>query len=706
MRFPKARSILVCYVYRPPNSLISWFNNFSKQLELASKNRYETILLGDFNVDLTSHSYSNERNVLQDIIQLKSYTQIIDEYTRVTASSLSLIDHIYVTNVDNVKNSSVHKMSLSDHYAISLTWKKPQNKSVGNSCIHYRDSNHFDPNNFMQDFNILMHLNDSFNDSVNVMVENMTKAFLDMLNKHAPIKSKRIRHQNQPAWFTKDIKEAILERERSKKRHKFNEYRNHRNKVVKMIKNAKSKHYHRAIPESRGNSKKLWKEMHELTGKTTKTSPMFLMIDNEICNEQNILVNELNKYFTHVADEILNELSEVLPAEQYQPPMALYNFINNKLPHGVYFSIPEVDEASIETALNKLNTNKATGTDEIGANFIKLASPVLARHLCRIINISISSGVFPSLWKHAKVFPIFKSGNKTNMNNYRPISILNILSKIIESHVHDSFYNFLSSYNLLSPQQSGVRKNHSCETGLATLLSQWHQHIDDNFMIGSINIDLRKAFDLLNHDILCKKLKLYGCSNLTVAWFKSYLSELKQSVFMNESQSDFLNISHGVPQGSILGPLLFILLINDLPLCLTNSHIHMYADDTTLYALGKDVENINQTLNDELDKVNKWFNSNNLILNAKKTNCMLICTKQKRNTLINDKLCVHINGSYIDNVTEQNVLGLIIDKSLKFDSHVNYICKKLSKLFYLFSKIRYLLTYDAKDGDQTLCTKT
>ena len=119
-------------------------------------------------------------------------------------------------------------------------------------------------------------------------------------------------------------------------------------------------------------------------------------------------------------------------------------------------------------------------------------------------------------------------------------------------------------------------------------------------MIGSINIGLRKAFYLLNHDILCKKLKLYGCSNLTVAWFKSYLSESKQSVFMNESQSDFLNISHEVPQGSILGPLLFILLINDLPLCLTNSHIHMYADDTTLYALGKDVENINQTLNDEL----------------------------------------------------------------------------------------------------------
>ena len=156
-----------------------------------------------------------------------------------------------------------------------------------------------------------MHLNDISND---VIVENMTKAFLDMLNKHAPIKSKTIRHQNQPALFTKDIKEAILERDRSKKRHKFNEYRNHRNKVVKMIKNAKSKHYHRALSEINGNSKKLWKEMHELSGKKSKASPMSLMIDNEICNDQNILVNELNKYFTHVAEEIMNEHSEVLPA--------------------------------------------------------------------------------------------------------------------------------------------------------------------------------------------------------------------------------------------------------------------------------------------------------------------------------------------------------------------------------------------------------
>ena len=247
----------------------------------------------------------------------------------------------------------------------------------------------------------------------------------------------------------------------------------------------------------------------------------------------------------------------------------------------------------VKKALKSLDESKATGNDLLAAKYLKLASNGLACHLSEIINTSITKGVFSDLWKSAKVLPIFKNGDNKDMDNYRPISILNILSKIIESHVHNAFYAYLNNHDLISKYQSGFRKSHSCDTGLATLLSNWHKHIDNNDIIGNINIDLRKAFDLLNHGILCKKLEAYGCREITIKWFHSYLYERKQNVFIEKTSSDFMSITHGIPQGSILGPLIFILYINDLPLCLKNGYIHMYADDTSLYVVGKSVENLN-----------------------------------------------------------------------------------------------------------------
>ena len=306
------------------------------------------------------------------------------------------------------------------------------------------------------------------------------------------------------------------------------------------------------------------------------------------------------------------------------------------------------------------------------------------------------TGVFPKLWKQAKVFPIFKDGKRSDMNNYRPISILSILSKVIESHVHDSFYVFLSSFDLISKHQSGFRKHHSCETGLAALLSHWHEQIDNNKLIGCINIDLRKAFDILNHNILCEKLKIYKCSEVTVSWFRSYLSNRWQAVYLEDSQSKMLPIIHGIPQGSILGPLLFIMFVNDLPLCLMHSFIHMYADDTSFYVTGKNLNELNTLINSDLENVSRWFALNHLVINASKTNCMLVCTQQKHVRLGNVNLNVSINESLIQNVEHQNILGITIDNCLKFQLHVDNICKKLAKLCYLFTQVQNCLTYEGK----------
>ena len=183
------------------------------------------------------------------------------------------------------------------------------------------------------------------------------------------------------------------------------------------------------------------------------------------------------------------------------------------------------------------------------------------------------------------------------------------------------------------------------------------------------------AFDSDNYDIICKKLRIYGCPDLTVTWFESYLKTRKQNVIIHKCASSGVNVIHGVPQGSVLGPLLFILFINDLPLCLSNTHIHMYADDT-LYAIGNDTYEINQKINNDLITVSKWFKCNMLIVNELKTNCMLVCTQQKRARLVSDQLSLYLNNVQITDVEVKKVLGVKIDCNLKFVDHIDDICKK------------------------------
>ena len=370
--------------------------------------------------------------------------------------------------------------------------------------------------------------------------------------------------------------------------------------------------------------------------------------------------------------------------------------MKERLSPEIKFDIPLVTEEQIEKALKALDPTKTAGADQISARFVQMSATVLSRHLSYIVNTSIRTGVFPSSWKYAKVFPIFKGGCAKDCNNYRPISVLTILSKILETHVHDALYSFLSKYNLISAHQSGFRKNHSCLTGLTTLVSKWRGFLDEGKIIGCVNIDLRKAFDLINFEIMLKKLEIYGCSISTVLWFKSYLENRKQAVFIDDKHSNFLPVNYGIPQGSILGPLLYILYVNDLPLMLKHENILIYADDTSLYAVASTVRDLNIMLNAELSTVNKWLKSNRLVLNVKKTNCMLICNKQRRYKLRQDKLDIYVDGTAIANVTKHNVLGVIIDNCLTFDEQVENICKKLSKYVYLLCHIKDCLTYEAK----------
>ena len=336
----------------------------------------------------------------------------------------------------------------------------------------------------------------------------------------------------------------------------------------------------------------------------------------------------------------------------------------------------------------------STGTDNIGARLLKLAAPYIAEDITFICNKSIASSCFPDKWKEAKVSPLHKSGPLEDINNYRPISILPVLSKVLERHVSDSLTKYLNEDDLLHKTQSGFRTNHSCETALNFMSDSWLNAIDQGEMIGVVLVDFKKAFDLVDHDILLTKLKLYGIKNETLCWFKSYLSQRQQQVSINDIKSSFRPISCGVPQGSILGPLLFLLFINDLPLYTNNVLTDLYADDTTLYFIHKSLEAIERNLQIALNELNIWCKNNGMVLNTAKTKVMLITTKQKRNSLSNDDIELNYNDDQLQTISNSKILGVFVDNNLCWSEHVKHITKKIASNIWLLSKIKMYLSLE------------
>ena len=322
----------------------------------------------------------------------------------------------------------------------------------------------------------------------------------------------------------------------------------------------------------------------------------------------------------------------------------LKEFCQSKLPRNTVFNIPEIRVEQVQKYLATIDISKSTGSDNIGPRLLKISAPVISDSLTYLCNLSFKTGIFPSSWKEAKVKPLHKSGQCDDVNNYRPISILPTLSKLIEKHVHDSLTGFLNYHSLLYENQSGFRTKHSCETALVNMVSKWLQALNNGDLIGVLLVDFRKAFDLVDHTILLEKLKEYHLHDSVVSWFKSYLRGRKQFVELNNGISDDKMVRCGVPQGSILGPLLFLLFINDLPLYTTNVKPDLYADDTTLYDISKSKFELQRKLSAAAQDLLTWCRRNGMVINFDKTKLMLITSRQKRIQLNDTDLNISLNG--------------------------------------------------------------
>ena len=340
----------------------------------------------------------------------------------------------------------------------------------------------------------------------------------------------------------------------------------------------------------------------------------------------------------------------------------------------------------VMTAIDNLENKNSSGHDGISNKILKFIKFEISNSLALIINQMITTGIFPESFKTSKIVPLFKKGESSLLTNYRPISLLPTISKIFERIIHDQMYTYLNGNNLLAEQQYGFRKLHSTEYAAVNLIDHVAKQMESGHTPCNLYIDLSKAFDTLSLNILLRKLKYYGFTGTELKLLTSYLINRKQYVKYKSYQSYTVDITTGVPQGSILGPLLFSICINDLIISSTKLKFLMYADDTTIYFNLEDFdpECVETEINNELEKVNLWLKLNKLSLNIKKTKLMIFHRKQKKIKDIN----ISIDNVQIERVNTFNFLGIMLDESLTWTDHTNMVANKISRVTGVLHRLK------------------
>ncbi|MEL6989478.1 MAG: reverse transcriptase family protein, partial [Bacteroidota bacterium] len=378
-----------------------------------------------------------------------------------------------------------------------------------------------------------------------------------------------------------------------------------------------------------------------------------------------IKANKFNKFFANVGRKTFEESRENLN-------IGLHNEINVELDYNrIVFKPEPVDLSTIILTIKELNDTNAFGSDNIPFKYIKDCLPTIVFYILIIVNTSITTSKFPKNWKYPHVLPYFKSGNKDEVSNYRPISLLPILSKVLEKIVAKQLVNYLESNQILSNHQHGFRSKLSTETALLTVTEKIYRNIDEKKLSLLLLLDLSKAFDSVSHDILLKKCIKY---NIDPSWIASYLCDRYQAVRINNTISSPCLVPYGVPEGSILGPILFLIYVNDISDYIKNCLLVQYADDTQLLLTGS-IEDIKELINQAeilLITLKKYFQMNGLKLNENKTQCIFFGSRQYVSRIPND-IIIRLGDSQIVPSTSVKNLGVYMDQYLTYDIHIKEI---------------------------------
>ena len=471
---------------------------------------------------------------------------------------------------------------------------------------------------------------------VDLAVETFTSLFKNVLDEHAPWVLYQYRKRFTP-WVTEDTIELIKKRNKAKlvasdlakqglnSSSAWNVYKKLRNNINNGLKFEELTYKQKKVNQSLVSSADCWRTAKEfMKWESNAGPPSQLIIAGKLVSKASILASEMNNFFVNKVTEIRNAIQPIQNALSI-----CYRIMKGKQ---CKLRLDFVSTKKVLTILKGLKNSRSTSIDELDNYCIKLSAEIIAELLHHIVTMSLMQRKFPSCWKFSKVVPLHKKGSKLEKQNYRPVAILSPLSKVLEKIAYEQIYRYFANNRIFDPSLHGYRDNRSTLTALITMYDRWARAASQGQFSGAVLLDLSAAFDLVDHTLLLKKLRIYGADEDCLCWIESYFSNRAQAVWIDHVFSEYLECKVGVPQGSNLGPLFFLVYFNDLPGNLENP-ADAFADDTTLTATGTSLEAIESSLSRDCYQVSNWMRSNKLKLNADKTHVMVLGTQQRLRTL-------------------------------------------------------------------------
>ena len=698
LHLPTGGVSIVC-LYRSP---LGNFDYFLKELEtiliFISRDTKRLAVCGDFNVNFDEDT-PHRRSLISLLASFGLYGTV-DFPTRIYNGASTTIDNIFINSITQ-NNVNVYPWinGLSDHDAQFIVLRDVKTSVDKRRFYTYRSFNKASVTNFNIQLSYESWEDVFASDEVNTCFNIFLNKYLTIFDASFPIRRSSESNKSKP-WLTQGIKTSCynkrklyLESRHCKDHNKKLYYKRYCRVLNEVIQHAKKNYYGNLITNSNNKNRTTWKIINEnINNNHQRQDISSISINGAINRNKQTIANKFNDYYSTVAHSLSVNIN-------VSNTLGNRHITTKKLDNCKDFSpldkLKFVSSKEIENVVKLLQAKESRGYDEISTKVIKQSIACIASPIAYICNLMMSSGIYLERLKFAEVKPLYKQGDRTDINNYRPISILPSFSKIFEKLIYTRLITYLDCNKILAKEQFGFRSHLSTELASYTLINDISMALNNKLLVGGIFCDLRKAFDCVDHMILLDKMSKYGIIGKTHKLITSYLENRYQRVVITDKlrpiRSEWKLIKQGVPQGSVLGPLLFLIYVNDFP---SNTeplvNTVLYADDTSVIVKSPSIMEFTDALQSSLINADVWFKNNSLTLNTDKTHLMQFCNKSEQ-PKVPRILC---GNKQLNTVNNTKFLGLVIDSTLSWKQHVDSILPKLNKACFVMRSVKAYVTTD------------